>query len=940
MLKMQRIVVHALVVFLCAMVSATWAAGPALTINSVTVTNQATKVITGTKEAKSHITASMQQDAGPLIGVWGSYGGPDNTVVFAFLDSTHYVLIQDGNSASDPSGQDGLEFGTYTWDQGSGAFTATPDFDTNGEWGFSHPKGPMTLSLSGDTLTGDDGSGTPYMFTKVAADPSNPAAGGWYGPFIDKATGKQGGVFLAFFADNHFVMGQAGHPVGDPTGQTGIEVGTYSWDQTTKVFTVSMSVDTNGEWGLSNPGVSTVLLSVLGDNATYISDDYYSIQRVGTTNPCAFSSTTTDASTSWSCTASGYPLNQPTVINFMATNAAGSSTSQSAVITSDTVAPTAVITGTPNSPIKAGTYVLSVSGTDVTAYKWRMQGGIWSKETALSKKISIKAKTTSTYTVEVIGRDAIGNWQTEPTTASWDVDTIVPDTLSSVGAPPISSYNIGSYLFESTKLNSTFECKIDKGVYAACTSPFTIPALSNGKHTLTVRAKDAAGNYDPKPLVYTWIVDNMPPVLTVNPVAATTSPTVVISGTKEKGSTVSIVSPDTVTCTGLSAVLASATKWSCTASGYTEDAVTDITFRATDAASNYTDKSVAISYGSAQYKHTQTDLAGNWTFNGIIAGDYPYLPGWYYGYMSVDATGVPTATAPVVDSAIGSQSYPEIPNFSVTTDGTVNLIPAYDMSGINYHGVLTRSNDVMVATDSMSPGSEYGVRGYNLQVNLKKSGATYTAADLAGTWNAHALSVDPNSSMDGWMRFILTVNGSGNATFSSTASSITGTTYPKTLILSISSDGTVTGNADTSPDLHGTMSADKKLMVITVSVEPEIFIVLTKSGGSFSQADLAGSWSLHALAAAAGSNMWLRTDATIDTTGNITFSNSMMSDGSTPQMDPGQLKLSSSGILTEVNNSTDLLHGVMTSNKEMIVLTMNNGDQSGKIPALWVGVRK
>ncbi len=58
---------------------------------------------------------------------------------------------------------------------------------------------------------------------------------------------------------------------------------------------------------------------------------------------------------------------------------------------------------------------------------------------------------------------------------------------------------------------ASFMCRVDADPYAACTSPFTSPSLTDGFHTFDVYAIDNVGNADPTPASYGWQLDSIAP---------------------------------------------------------------------------------------------------------------------------------------------------------------------------------------------------------------------------------------------------------------------------------------------------------------------------------------------------------------------------------------------------------------------------------------------
>jgi large repetitive protein len=86
-----------------------------------------------------------------------------------------------------------------------------------------------------------------------------------------------------------------------------------------------------------------------------------------------------------------------------------------------------------------------------------------------------------------------------------------------------------------------FECRLDGGAFAVCTSPWTYTGLGSGTHTFEVRAVSGADG-DPTPAAHTWVIDAVPPETTIGggPAGTTASRSAVFSfSSSEPGSTFS-----------------------------------------------------------------------------------------------------------------------------------------------------------------------------------------------------------------------------------------------------------------------------------------------------------------------------------------------------------------------------------------------------------------
>ena len=86
-------------------------------------------------------------------------------------------------------------------------------------------------------------------------------------------------------------------------------------------------------------------------------------------------------------------------------------------------------------------------------------------------------------------------------------DCAPPDTTITEGPKAKTRRKRATFEFSGTDARAVagFECSLDGGPFAACTSAHTVK-VKKGKHTFSVRATDAAGNADASPATDDWKV--------------------------------------------------------------------------------------------------------------------------------------------------------------------------------------------------------------------------------------------------------------------------------------------------------------------------------------------------------------------------------------------------------------------------------------------------
>ncbi|MGD9562114.1 MAG: PxKF domain-containing protein [Pyrinomonadaceae bacterium] len=248
----------------------------------------------------------------------------------------------------------------------------------------------------------------------------------------------------------------------------------------------------------------------------------------------------------------------------------------------DITPPDTTITANPPDPSANANASFSFTGTDepggsgVASFACSIDGGAFAACTSPQDYLGLGD---GSHTFEVRAIDGDGNADATPASYTWVVDTTPPDTTIAESPPDPSGTSSASFSFTSTEPGSVFECALDGGAFAACTSPQIYSGLSDGPHTFQVRAVDTAGNVDPAPASHTWVIDTTPPDTTI-----TGNPTNPTNSTSASFTFTSNESPVTFECSLDGAAFAACTS----PQNYTGLALGSHTFqvRATDAVGN------------------------------------------------------------------------------------------------------------------------------------------------------------------------------------------------------------------------------------------------------------------------------------------------------------------------------------------------------------------
>lgn len=117
------------------------------------------------------------------------------------------------------------------------------------------------------------------------------------------------------------------------------------------------------------------------------------------------------------------------------------------------------------------------------------------------------------HRVSVRAIDNVGN-VSNPIQYQWTIDRTAPSVRITRSPNAYTNVRVASLEFSAVPGSepiARFECSIDGGAFAACSSPYTSAALNDGRHEFSVRGYDAANNVS-QPAMASWVVDTQGPI--------------------------------------------------------------------------------------------------------------------------------------------------------------------------------------------------------------------------------------------------------------------------------------------------------------------------------------------------------------------------------------------------------------------------------------------
>ncbi len=307
------------------------------------------------------------------------------------------------------------------------------------------------------------------------------------------------------------------------------------------------------------------------------------------------------------------------------------------------------------------------------------------KAVTTSAPVAFKATSSVTNIITANSSSAATGSKTQATSSSTTkseaLDLTPPNTIIKTTVPAATNTGTANFILSSTE-SGKFECQLNDQNWKTCPADYQLKNLVSGEYLLSVRAIDLAGNIDPTPATYSWLIDKKKPTI-----SWLTKPSSTIAG-REAEFSVEVSETATLSCQ-----LDNQPAQSCQADfSYEQLAVGQhqVIVQAVDSAGNY----------SAKLTYKWTMLGG--APDGLSI-DYPPTNPWWTSSTSITISGQAGQASRVL---IGSQVAKLSAN--QTWQASVKLVPGSNNLVIwpeNEAGQAGASSTITIILDNVKPSS-------------------------------------------------------------------------------------------------------------------------------------------------------------------------------------------------------------------------------------------
>lgn len=196
-------------------------------------------------------------------------------------------------------------------------------------------------------------------------------------------------------------------------------------------------------------------------------------------------------------------------LKIIAENAQGTKTEMVKMFRKDTTAPTVTVAAMPASVTNMQAANFSFTAADTLSGVLNTECSLDNAAFAVcASPVNLAALAAGSHNFRIRANDRAGN-VSALYSYTWMVDLTAPTV--NLGATPLAVTNQvnASFSFSGVGIVS-YECQIDNGAYAACTSPQAYANLAATNHTFRVRGTNTAGSVSAASQ-FMWMIDNVAP---------------------------------------------------------------------------------------------------------------------------------------------------------------------------------------------------------------------------------------------------------------------------------------------------------------------------------------------------------------------------------------------------------------------------------------------